>query len=118
TFIGSPSMNLLESDSTGWTTGSAVKTPAGKFTIGVRPEDIHIVKDGEPDSDGFNTTLRIEAVELVGAESYIHAALPDGKPLIFRVAGRSAYNIDETVRVSARAGNVHVFDSDGQRINN
>ena len=118
TFIGSPSMNLLESGSTGWTTGNAVKTPAGKFTIGVRPEDIHIVRDGEPDADGFNTTLRIEAVELVGAESYIHAALPDGKPLIFRVAGRSAHNIDETVRVAARADNVHVFDSEGQRINN
>ena len=112
-------MNLLQSgESTGWKTGSAVKAPAGNFTIGVRPEDIRILEDGEADADGFNTTVRIEAVELVGAESYIHAALPDGKPLIFRVAGRSTHNIDETVRVGALAGNVHVFGSDGQRLNN
>jgi sn-glycerol 3-phosphate transport system ATP-binding protein len=94
-----------------------VKTPGGNFTIGVRPEDIRILEDGEPDADGFNATVRIEAVELVGAESYIHAGLPDGKPLIFRVAGRSAHNIDETVRVGALAGNVHVFGGDGQRLN-
>ncbi len=118
TFIGSPSMNLLQStESTGWATGSAVQKPDGSFTIGVRPEDIRILEDGEPDADGFNATIRIEAVELVGAESYIHAALPDGKPLIFRVAGRSAHNIDETVRVGASSGNVHVFNNDGQRVN-
>ena len=118
TFIGSPSMNLLPSaETTGWTTGSAVKTPAGNFTIGVRPEDVHILENGAPDADGFNTTVRIEAVELVGAESYIHASLPNGNPLIFRVAGRSTHNIDQTVRVGAAAENVHVFGSDGLRLN-
>ncbi|MBB4092098.1 sn-glycerol-3-phosphate import ATP-binding protein UgpC [Ochrobactrum pecoris] len=118
TFIGSPSMNLLQSaENIAWKTGGAVKTPIGNFTIGVRPEDISILEDDEPDADGFNATVRIEAVELVGAESYIHSALPDGKSLIFRVAGRSTHSVDETVRIGASAGHIHIFGDDGQRVN-
>ncbi|MBB5702706.1 sn-glycerol 3-phosphate transport system ATP-binding protein [Ochrobactrum daejeonense] len=118
TFIGSPSMNLLQSaQDTVWQPGTAVNLPSEGFTIGVRPEDIRILEDREPDSDGFNAKVRIEAVELVGAESYIHGALSDGKPLIFRVAGRSTHNVDETVRVGSSAKNVHIFNANGRRVN-
>ncbi|MFQ0814472.1 sugar ABC transporter ATP-binding protein [Brucella anthropi] len=119
TFIGSPSMNLLQStDTTVWQPGSAVTLPSGGYTFGVRPEDIRILEEGDQDADGFNAQARIEAVELVGAESYIHAALSDGKPLIFRVAGRSTHSIDGMVRVGASAKDVHIFGADGRRINN
>ncbi|APY15856.1 MULTISPECIES: sn-glycerol-3-phosphate import ATP-binding protein UgpC [unclassified Brucella] len=117
TFIGSPSMNLLQSpESAAWQPGSAITLPSGGCTFGVRPEDIRILEEGDQDADGFNAQVRIEAVELVGAESYIHAALSDGKPLIFRVAGRSTHNIDEMVRVGASATDVHIFGADGRRV--
>ncbi|ACO02454.1 sn-glycerol-3-phosphate import ATP-binding protein UgpC [Brucella melitensis] len=117
TFIGSPSMNLLQSpESAAWQPGRAITLPSGGYTFGVRPEDIRILEEGDQDADGFNAQVRIEAVELVGAESYIHAALSDGKPLIFRVAGRSTHNIDEMVRVGASATDVHIFGADGCRV--
>ncbi|HWT63355.1 MAG TPA: sn-glycerol-3-phosphate import ATP-binding protein UgpC, partial [Ochrobactrum sp.] len=89
TFIGSPSMNLLESDEKNvWQPGKAVTLPSDKYSFGVRPEDIRIIENGQPEADGFNAEVRIDAIELVGAESYIHSSLTDGKPLIFRVQGR------------------------------
>ncbi|MBC2885529.1 sn-glycerol-3-phosphate import ATP-binding protein UgpC [Ochrobactrum sp. CM-21-5] len=118
TFIGSPSMNLLESgESTAWQTGSAITVPSGKFTFGVRPEDIRILEQDEPAANGFNADIRIEAIELVGAESFIHGSLSDGKPLIFRVAGRSAHSVDEVVKIGALAKSVHIFDANGRRAN-
>ena len=117
TFIGSPSMNLLESGaSTLWQPGSAISVPSGSFTLGVRPEDMRIIEAGEPAADGFNADVRIDAIELVGAESFIHGSLSDGKPLVFRVAGRSGHAIDEVVNVGASAQNVHLFDANGRRI--
>ncbi len=118
TFIGSPSMNLLQNAQAAiWQPGRAVQLPSGNYTFGVRPEDIRILKEGNQDADGFNAQVRIEAVELVGAESYVHAALGDGMPLVFRVAGRSTHNIDEMVRIGASAKDVHIFGADGRRVN-
>ena len=82
----------------------------------MRPEDIRIIEAGEPPADGFNADVRIDAIELVGAESFIHGSLSDGKPLVFRVAGRSGHAIDEVVKVGASAQNVHLFDANGRRI--
>ncbi|MBV2143219.1 sn-glycerol-3-phosphate import ATP-binding protein UgpC [Falsochrobactrum sp. TDYN1] len=116
TFIGSPSMNLFErSESITWQPGEAVTLPTDKFTLGIRPEDIHILEEGDPAADGFNAKARIDAIELIGAESYIHSALPDGKPLIFRIAGRSGHTVDEVVRIGASARNIHIFDANGRR---
>lgn len=118
TFIGSPAMNLLESSETAtWQPGQAVSLPTGGYTFGVRPEDLHILEQDEPAADGFNAELRIDAIELVGAESYIHGSLSDGKPVIFRVSGRSTHKIDEVIRVGASAKAVHIFDANGHRVN-
>lgn len=119
TFIGSPSMNLLESgDNNVWQPGDAVPLPSTKYTFGVRPEDIRIIENGEADANGFNTEVRIDAIELVGAESYIHSSLADGKSLIFRVAGRSEHAIDEKIKIGALAKDIHIFDADGRRTGN
>ena len=119
TFIGSPSMNLLESDEKNvWQPGKAVVLPSTQYTFGVRPEDIRIIENGEPEADGFNAEVRIEAIELVGAESYIHSSLTDGKPLIFRVQGRSAHSVDEVVKIGAPAKDIHIFGADGRRAGN
>ncbi|PWL18646.1 sn-glycerol-3-phosphate ABC transporter ATP-binding protein UgpC [Falsochrobactrum shanghaiense] len=118
TFIGSPSMNLFEGgQSAAWQPGRAVTLPSGdKFSLGIRPEDIRILEEGDAAEDGFNAQARIDAIELIGAESYIHSTLPDGKPLIFRVAGRAGHNVDEVVRIGASARNIHIFDANGKRV--
>lgn len=115
-FIGSPAMNLLEcTENTPWQAGHALALPAGTSTLGVRPEDLRILEDGMPTADGFQAEVRIEAIELVGAESYIHSALIDGTPLVFRIQGRSRHALDAIVRIGAAAKDIHLFGPDGRR---
>ncbi|QBE65879.1 ABC transporter ATP-binding protein [Pseudoduganella lutea] len=118
-FIGSPKMNLVPGtlDTAGglqvggcrlpWREGAAGE--AGHVTVGMRPE--HLV----PRPDG---AIRGEVllVERLGAESYVHLAVPGlDKPLMVVVQGeppaaRSAW------AVSPVPGTLHVFDSAGLRI--
>jgi sn-glycerol 3-phosphate transport system ATP-binding protein len=116
TFIGSPSMNLLEGTDTpaGWSLSADVPRPEGRYMLGVRPEDLHLAPpDGRPFA--FQATAHIDGIELVGAESLLHGRLADGTPLVFRVSGRSRSEIGEEVTVGASADALHMFDADGRR---
>nr|AGU11631.1 ABC transporter [uncultured organism] len=116
TFIGSPSMNLLPGPgSSAWALSSGVALPRDTTTLGIRPEDLHLAEErGEP--GGFSASVKVAAVELVGAESYVHGHLFDGQPIIFRVAGRSQIQMDDVVAVSAAPQALHAFDPSGHRI--
>ncbi|TCM49711.1 carbohydrate ABC transporter ATP-binding protein (CUT1 family) [Rhizobium sp. PP-F2F-G48] len=115
TFIGSPSMNLLPGlSSPAWSLGSNVALPAGSATLGIRPEDLHLSEAGAAD-EAFRADVKVAAVELVGAESYVHGHLTDGQPIIFRVAGRSRILMDDIVPVAASRQALHVFDATGRR---
>lgn len=116
TFIGSPSMNLLDVDTgnAAWSAPAALVGKPGLATIGIRPEDITLA--GATDGgDRFRARVRVGAVELVGAESYVHGTLANGEPLVFRVAGRSRTAIDEEVEVAAAPESLHWFDAAGRR---
>jgi sn-glycerol 3-phosphate transport system ATP-binding protein len=115
TFIGSPSMNLLKSTES----STIALSPGGGLigadtTIGVRPEDLHLA-DGASDA-AFSAKARVQAVELVGAESYVYGALADGQTIVFRVSGRSRIAIDTECVVAASADSLHFFDGQGNRI--
>ncbi len=114
TFIGSPSMNLLPLREGSSLSGGTVIPPAGASTLGVRPEDLHLAS--AESGEGLRMEVRVGAVELVGAESYVHATLGDGQPLVFRVPGRSQIAIDERVTVGADKAALHFFDGDGRRL--
>jgi sn-glycerol 3-phosphate transport system ATP-binding protein len=116
TFIGSPSMNLLATPApgAGWTLSSAPPLPAGTATLGIRPEDLHLAEEGR--EDAFRATVKVAAVELVGAESYVHATLPDGTPIVFRVAGRSRIAMDDTMTIGAAASGLHFVPGQGARL--
>ena len=116
TFIGSPSMNLLAAPATGggWTLSGASAMPDGTATLGIRPEDLHLAEEGR--DDAFRADVKVAAVELVGAESYVHATLPDGAPIVFRVAGRSRIAMDDTMTIGAAASSLHFFDGRGMRL--
>jgi sn-glycerol 3-phosphate transport system ATP-binding protein len=114
TFIGSPSMNLLK-----WAPGNPDFRLANRLeqrqvtTIGVRPEDI-VVADTDA-SGAFQAKARVLAVELVGAESYVHGILPDRQTVTFRVPGRSAIKINDEVAIAAPEAALHFFDQQGKR---
>lgn len=117
TFIGSPSMNLLDlnTGNAAWSAPAALVGKPGLATIGIRPEDITLAGDTDG-GERFRARVRVGAVELVGAESYVHGTLANGEPLVFRVAGRSRMMIDEEVEVAAVPKSLHWFDAAGLRL--
>lgn len=117
TFIGSPSMNLLKmakaTDS--WSMKSDAAVPSETTTLGIRPEDLHVI-EGDSAEESFTASVKVAAVELVGAESYVHGTLADGSDIVFRVAGRSRIEMDDIVKIGAKASGLHFFDASGARL--
>ena len=126
-FIGSPAMNLLQVDAEGGTLHfggatmpipretAAVADKAGrKITVGVRPEDMDIVPEGQ----GLTTTINL--VEELGADAYVYGtAQVDNKPydIIARVDGRRPPAKGETVHFAPKQGHLHLFSTEsGERL--
>lgn len=112
-FIGSPAMNLVGIDALA-SDGAGLSLPPNVSTLGVRPEDLKIV--GSPTDYPVRFAVEVGAVELVGAESYIHAATASGIEIVFRIAGRSMMAVGSRVVVGADANAIHFFDAEGRRL--
>jgi len=118
-FIGSPPMNLLDGRAEGSALhieGATLPLPqpaprAGPLRLGVRPE--HLM----PAADGSGWPLRVDTVEMLGAERLVHGQL-GGCALTLRVdATLPAPPAGATVAVQARPQHLHWFDvAGGQRI--
>jgi sn-glycerol 3-phosphate transport system ATP-binding protein len=101
-FIGSPPMNLLK---------SAPEALPGTIT-GVRPEHLDITDTG--------WALRVEAVEMLGAERLVYGRWAHGSGdelVILRTEeAQAAPTIGSTIHVTPRAHKMHFFDaSTGKR---
>ena len=96
-FMGSPPMNVLP---------QAPCTDPGTL-LGVRPEDWIIDPLGWP--------LRVEAVELLGAERLVYGQLQNQahtEPVIVRLPASTAPpELGETLSISAPPGKCHYFDA-------
>ncbi|OFI39240.1 sugar ABC transporter ATP-binding protein [Arthrobacter sp. SW1] len=118
-FIGSPAMNLLELPvvGDGVQFGGAVypvkhdvlEDATGKtVTLGVRPEDLETVGQGE------GLQVEVDVVEELGADAYVygHTTL-DGKDhdIVARVDGRRPPMKGEAIFVRPQQGHVHLFDT-------
>jgi len=125
-FIGSPAMNLFESNivDTGIMFGSAVApverevlaTNKGKkATIGVRPEDMIVSTSGE------GLAVEVDLVEELGADGYLYGHTDiDGNrvDVVARVDGRIHPHAGDTVFITPEAKHIHVFDVEsGLRLN-
>jgi sn-glycerol 3-phosphate transport system ATP-binding protein len=102
-FIGSPPMNLLY---------DAPNARVGTI-VGVRPEHLDITDTG--------WALKVEAVELLGAERLVYGRWVhgDGKEMvIIRTEESSAVPVlGSTIHVTPRPDRVHLFDaSNGKRL--
>jgi multiple sugar transport system ATP-binding protein len=126
-FIGSPAMNLLE---------VGVQADAMKFgnadvplrreaageahragdavTVGVRPEDMMLVGDGQ----GLRTEINL--VESLGADAYVYGVASIGGAehhIIARVDGRRPPEKGAVVEFAPKPGHVHVFSTaTGERL--
>jgi sn-glycerol 3-phosphate transport system ATP-binding protein len=122
-FIGAPPMNLMPLRDA----GESFQT-AGDGILGIRPEDLLI--SGETPAGGVALNLTIEAIERVGAETYLYGIrfqqsdaptvsakpgeLPPGE-VIVRVPGAVAPVIGERIRAIAPREKLHLFSADGRQ---
>ncbi|MDI6808380.1 MAG: sn-glycerol-3-phosphate ABC transporter ATP-binding protein UgpC [Candidatus Eisenbacteria bacterium] len=124
-FIGSPSMNFVNGVVTAGERVMFVcdsfKLPApaqlaktlsafsGKeVVLGIRPEDVQVVGDGEGTSR-VSLSSRIEIVELLGNEQFLHAVL--GKVnLIVRMATHRKFSLGEELPISFKEDKIRFFD--------
>ena len=121
-FIGAPPMNLM---STG---ADEIKCQLGETghagaasIVGIRPEDF-VITEQRP-AGGIALGLTVEAVERVGAETFVYGARqheePDvatklGEHIIVRLPGADAPAIGGKIRVAASREKLHLFSGDGR----
>ena len=126
-FIGAPPMNLmpLRSDEIkSQLAGDARINEAG--ILGIRPEDFVITN--ETVAGGVALGLTVEAIERVGAETFIYgtrqqeaqgvAATPGELPpgeIIVRIPGAIGPAIGERIRAVAASDKLHLFTADGRK---
>ena len=100
-FIGSPPMNLLKT------------TPEGKAgqILGIRPEHLDI------STDNSGWALKVEAIELLGAERLVYAALNDERVIIRVDEHQPSPAVGSSIYATPRKDKVHQFDAaTGKRI--
>ena len=119
-FIGSPAMNLIETDRQGdelHLGGSVVPLPddvkadlkkssATRFVIGVRPEHLTNL------NDGINSNITV--VEELGSDAFVHATIQhEGgeQTLVVRIDGETAVTRGDNMPVSID-GPVHIFEAE------
>jgi sn-glycerol 3-phosphate transport system ATP-binding protein len=128
-FIGAPPMNLMplradEIKSQFEGERRAAASEAG--ILGIRPEDFVISGDTPP--GGITFDLTVEAIERVGAETFIYggrnhatqgvAANPGELPpgdVIVRIPGAIGPAIGERIRAIAPREKLHLFSADGRK---
>ncbi|MCT4369015.1 sn-glycerol-3-phosphate ABC transporter ATP-binding protein UgpC [Yangia mangrovi] len=100
-FIGSPKMNLLPGEAIG---RHDVKT------VGIRPE--HLRADHE--SGDWPATAKV--VETLGADTVVYADAGALGEITVRLPGNMRLNAGERLFLSPEPGNLHLFDKDGNRM--
>ena len=98
-FIGSPPMNLLH---------QAPGLPAGQI-LGIRPEHLDLATDG--------WELKVDTVELLGAERLVHAHLGNESLTLRLDASMAAPKPGELFHALPKAGCIHHFNAEtGKRL--
>ena len=114
-FIGSPPMNLLEGDADGsrFKVGGvtlALPAPAprsGRLLLGVRPEH------ADPADTGWS--LKVDVVEMLGAERLVYCKLGDGSFTVRLDATLPAPAPRQPLTVAVEARHLHWFDPQTQQ---
>ena len=128
-FIGDPSMNFFDVRAEGdrllgdgfeypLSPGISEKLGDGRFTLGVRPEDIVIVPDGANEHD---FTARVIVVEPMGNENTVHLEFDgeEGARFVATVSGMQRVREGEDVTVRLPEDAIHVFDAEtGEALHN
>ena len=132
-FIGTPSMNFLPGriETAG---GKAIfkaeggqvafaradhsdQAPYGQATLGIRPEDMRIVTDGDrAASSGDDTVVgRVVLVERLGGTSHVHFDLGPHRMMV-SVSTDTLPEVGASITVRVPTERVHLFSADGASV--
>jgi multiple sugar transport system ATP-binding protein len=81
------------------------ENPGSSLTVGLRPE--HLVRCER------GLRARVEASEILGAETIVHCVLQSGERLAASLRGLHRVSRGEPVGFEIHAEHVHVFDAEG-----
>ena len=121
-FIGSPPMNLMPGQTEGaaFAIGGqklALPTPAprnGALTLGVRPEHVMLDPTGDP---AQAWPLKVEVLEMLGAERLVHGHLGDAAFTLRIDATLPPPRPGDVAPLRVAPGHMHWFDAaTGQRV--
>jgi sn-glycerol 3-phosphate transport system ATP-binding protein len=127
-FIGAPPMNMIDIGGdrglpAGLSGTDTLALPAGGARLGIRPEHLGVTIEGdapiEPRPGDVTLDLTIDAVEAVGAETYLHGRLGggSGQMITAREHGKVLLPAGTTRTFTARREHLHLFDrTTGARI--
>lgn len=117
TFIGSPSMNIIDARIVegGAEFGGTVipiernvlaKATGEHVLVGVRPEDLHLSESG--------ATMQVTLVEELGADTFVYGTTPDGvNDLVARSRGFQSPRIGDTVHITPER--TYIFNGAGMQ---
>jgi multiple sugar transport system ATP-binding protein len=125
-FLGAPQMNFFPGTVDSGGDGLAVSVDDGRATlvlaprsrglgaaapavVGIRPEHLALASDGP-------LAAVVEGVEILGAETIVHARLLSGTPVTVSVRGISGVATGSLIRLACDDRFVHVFDDQGQTL--
>ena len=130
TFIGSPKMNLVPVTVTGVAAGSASlelpggtrlavpvgerAVPAGKATLGVRPEHLAVA----PAAGGEGLPGRVILSEHLGGETMLYVDAAGGHQVVVKADGLAREKIGDDVRIKIDPQTCHLFDGEGRTLVN
>jgi ABC-type sugar transport system ATPase subunit len=104
-FVGTPGMNVLAA---GTPLVPAELPPGPTLEVGIRPEHVRVGAEG---AEGV-----VRLVEPVGSEAYLRVDV-EGATVVVRVDAQSRPAEGDSVRLSVRREDVHLFDAEsGERV--
>ena len=128
-FIGSPAMNFMEGrvteDGGARFTARAdaftlpltdaqwalVRTQAGRgIVMGVRPEDVYVSGGPKAGADRPTVTLRLDAVEPMGNEVFLHTRTPEHE-ITARVEPQPLPEVGQPITLAFDLAKLHFFDA-------
>lgn len=127
-FVGSPSMNLINgrvdfAERRFAGTGFSIELGEGSLarlagresvTIGIRPEDLRLSTEAAPSKGTIDA--RVYVTELLGSETYVFVRI-GGESAVARIGPDIRPEIDSTVKISFDETRLHFFDGEsGSRI--
>ncbi len=110
-FIGAPPMNLFPIERVRNIGLNGLPGDAG--VVGVRPEDL-VLGSGAANG-GLGLDLTVDAIERIGAETFVYGSNSEAGEVMVRVPGDDAPPLGTAVHAAAVREKLHVFTGDGRK---